>query len=129
MCEDLDTQAENYMRSVMNNNGDVFTRSDLYEYIIDAYKQGYRDANDLTCLDNKCNHRKPPIPYEIMSEETAKELEDILAKTREESVKYAAVQKDLQEIIRQVNAQQLPKDLPNLISKEDFRNRLNHKDE
>lgn len=39
MCEDLDTQAEKYMRSVMNNDGDVFTRSDLYEYIIDAYSK------------------------------------------------------------------------------------------
>lgn len=44
MCEDLDTQAEKYMRSVMNNDDDVFTRSDLYEYIIEAYKQGYRDC-------------------------------------------------------------------------------------
>lgn len=44
MCEDLDTQAEKYMRSVMNNDGDVFTRSDLYEYIIEAYKQGYSDC-------------------------------------------------------------------------------------
>lgn len=44
MCEDLDIQAEKYMRSVMNNDGDVFTRSDLYEYIIEAYKQGYRDC-------------------------------------------------------------------------------------
>ena len=44
MCEDLEKQAERYMRSVMGNDGDVFTRSDLYEYIIEAYKQGYIDA-------------------------------------------------------------------------------------
>lgn len=33
------------MRSVMQNDGDVFTRSDLYEYIIEAYKQGYIDRD------------------------------------------------------------------------------------
>lgn len=43
---ELDKRAEEYMRSVMKgNHGDVFTRSDLYEYIIDAYKQGYCDRS------------------------------------------------------------------------------------
>lgn len=41
MADELDKQAEEYMRSVMNNDGDVFTRSDLYEYIKDAWKAGY----------------------------------------------------------------------------------------
>ena len=57
MCEDLETQAERYMRSVMNNDGDVFSRSDLYEYIIEAYKQGYRDAIPLCYFP--CENRKP----------------------------------------------------------------------
>lgn len=52
---ELDKRAEAYMRSVMNNDGDVFTRSDLYEYIIEAYKQGYidRDTEDMPPLNQK----------------------------------------------------------------------------
>lgn len=42
---ELDKRAEEYMRSVMNNDGDVFTRADLYEYIIDAWKTGYVEGN------------------------------------------------------------------------------------
>lgn len=38
---ELDKRAEEYMRSVMNNDGDVFTRADLYEYIMEAWKAGY----------------------------------------------------------------------------------------
>lgn len=52
---ELDKKAEAYMRSVMQNDGDVFTRSDLYEYIIEAWKQGYVEgattANFLQCQD------------------------------------------------------------------------------
>lgn len=65
MCSDLDNRAEKYMRSVMNNDGDVFSRSDLYEYIIEAYKQGYRDANKLVCCNRECNQRIPPRPYRV----------------------------------------------------------------
>lgn len=58
MCSDLDTKAEKYMRSVMSGNkGDVFTRSDLYEYIIEAYKQGYRDSKSLVCYNKRCSQR------------------------------------------------------------------------
>ena len=38
---ELDKRAEEYMRSVMNNDSDVFTRADLYEYIMEAWKAGY----------------------------------------------------------------------------------------
>lgn len=47
---ELDKWAEEYMRSVIKgNHGDVFSRSALYEYIIEAYKQGYidRDTEDM----------------------------------------------------------------------------------
>lgn len=59
MCSDLDNRAEKYMRSVMNHDGDVFSRSDLYEYIIEAYKQGYKEANDLVCHNKRCSQRLP----------------------------------------------------------------------
>lgn len=42
---ELDKRAEAYMRSVMQNDGDVFTRADLYEYIMDAWKAGYVEGN------------------------------------------------------------------------------------
>ena len=42
---EFDKRAEAYMRSVMNNDGDVFTRADLYEYIMDAWKAGYVEGN------------------------------------------------------------------------------------
>lgn len=101
MCEDLDTQAEKYMRSVMNNDGDVFTRSDLYEYIIDAYKQGYRDALSPAKEDGMY----------LMSDEDCQRAIDILNHTREGCRK----------------ATENIKELTRLVSKEDFRNRLNHK--
>lgn len=52
---ELDKRAEEYMRSVMNNDGDVFTRADLYEYIMDAWKAGYVEGittrNYFICND------------------------------------------------------------------------------
>lgn len=44
MADELDKRAEAYMRSVMNNDGDVFTRADLYEYIIEAWKAGFNEG-------------------------------------------------------------------------------------
>lgn len=44
---ELDKRAEEYMRSVMQNDGDVFTRADLYEYITDAWKAGYVEGNTV----------------------------------------------------------------------------------
>lgn len=44
---ELDKRAEEYMRSVMNNDGDVFTRADLYEYIMEAWKAGYVEGNTV----------------------------------------------------------------------------------
>lgn len=52
---ELDKRAEAYMRSVMNNDGDVFTRADLYEYIMEAWKAGYVEGittrNYFICND------------------------------------------------------------------------------
>lgn len=52
---ELDKRAEEYMRSVMNNDGDVFTRADLYEYIMEAWKAGYVEGittrNYFLCAD------------------------------------------------------------------------------
>lgn len=42
---EFDKRAEAYMHSVMQNDGDVFTRADLYEYIMDAWKAGYVEGN------------------------------------------------------------------------------------
>lgn len=51
---ELDKQAEAYMRSVMNNDGDVFTRADLYEYIKDDWKAWYAEAGfDLSLLSGE----------------------------------------------------------------------------
>lgn len=47
MADELDNRAEEYLRSVMNNDGDVFTRADLYEYIKDAWKVGYVEGFTL----------------------------------------------------------------------------------
>lgn len=134
MCECLEPRADYYAEIVLHDKGlfedvEYISRSSLKKMLAEAYKQGYRDADALVCCNKVCNQRIPPIPYECMSEETAKELEDILAKTREECAKGIAVQKEMQDIIRQVNAQELPKDLPNLVPKEEYRNRLKHKDD
>lgn len=128
MDECLEPRAYYYAEIVLHNNAfandvEVISRSQLKNLLAEAYKQGWHD-----CYNNECNYRMPSIPYECMTEETAKELEDILAKTREKSVKYVAIQKEMQELVRQVSELPLPKDLPNLISKEEFRNRLNHKE-
>lgn len=52
---EFDKRAEAYMRTVMNNDGDVFTRADLYEYIMDAWKAGYVEGittrNYFICND------------------------------------------------------------------------------
>lgn len=52
---ELDKRAEEYMRSAMNNDGDVFTRADLYEYIKDAWEAGYVEGittrNYFICND------------------------------------------------------------------------------
>lgn len=51
---EFDKRAEAYMRTVMNNDGDVFTRADLYEYIMDAWKAGYAEAGfDLSLLSGE----------------------------------------------------------------------------
>lgn len=51
---EFDKRAEAYMRTVMNNDGDVFTRADLYEYIIDAWKAGCAEAGfDLSLLSGE----------------------------------------------------------------------------
>lgn len=57
---EFDKRAEAYMRTVMNNDGDVFTRADLYEYIMDAWKAGMpRLALIYPCLVvNHCQRRK-----------------------------------------------------------------------
>ena len=133
MYECLEPRSDHYAEIVLhnkcfNNDVELVSRNQLKQLLAEAYKQGYKDVKDLNCWDNECDQRILFIPHECMIEETAKELKDILAKTRKESVKYVAIQKDLQEIIRQVNEQRLPEDLPNLLSKEEFRNRLNHKE-
>lgn len=55
MEEELDKRAEAYMRSVMSNDGDVFTRADLYEHIKEAWKIGYVEGvttrNYFICND------------------------------------------------------------------------------
>lgn len=52
---ELDKRAEAYMRSVIQNDGDVFTRADLYEYIMEAWKAGYVEGittrNYFICND------------------------------------------------------------------------------
>ena len=52
---ELDKRAEEYMHSVVRNDSDVFTRSDLYEYIMEAYKTGYAEGattvNYMQCRD------------------------------------------------------------------------------
>lgn len=68
MCTDLENKAEKYMRSAMQNDGDVFSRSDLYEYIIEAYKQGYRDANAFICYNGLCRDRMIVDEFEEESE-------------------------------------------------------------
>lgn len=51
---EFDKRAEAYMRTVMNNDGDVFTRADLYEYIMDAWKAGYAEVGfDLSLLSGE----------------------------------------------------------------------------
>lgn len=57
---EFDKRAEAYMRSVMNNDGDVFTRADLYEYIMDAWKAGYVEGNTVRnyFICNDCPKRK-----------------------------------------------------------------------
>lgn len=55
MAEELDKRAEAYMRSVMSNDGDVFTHADLYECIMEAWKAGYIEGittrNYFICND------------------------------------------------------------------------------
>lgn len=64
---EFDKRAEAYMRTVMNNDGDVFTRADLYEYIMDAWKAGYAEAGfDLSLLSGESlskaqNQKSQPI--------------------------------------------------------------------
>ena len=64
---EFDKRAEAYMRTVMNNDGDVFTRADLYEYIMDAWKAGYVEAGfDLSLLSGESlskaqNQKSQPI--------------------------------------------------------------------
>ena len=60
---ELDKQAEAYMRSVMNNDGDVFTLADLYEYIKDAWKAGYVEGNTVRnyFLCNDCPKQHKPL--------------------------------------------------------------------
>lgn len=57
---ELDKRAEAYMHSVMQNDGDVFTRADLYEYIMEAWEAGYVEGmttrNYFIC--NDCPKRK-----------------------------------------------------------------------
>lgn len=57
---EFDKRAEAYMRTVMNNDGDVFTRADLYEYIMDAWKAGYAEGittrNYFLCADCPKQH-------------------------------------------------------------------------
>lgn len=51
---EFDKRAEAYMRTVMNNDGDVFTRADLYECIMDAWKAGYAETGfDLSLLSGE----------------------------------------------------------------------------
>lgn len=64
---EFDKRAEAYMRTVMNNDGDVFTRADLYEYIMDAWKAGYAEVGfDLSLLSGESlskaqNQKSQPI--------------------------------------------------------------------
>ena len=60
---ELDKQAEAYMRSVMNNDGDVFTRADLYEHIKDAWEAGYVEGNTVRnyFLCNDCPKQHKPL--------------------------------------------------------------------
>lgn len=89
MCEELENRAQGHaIWALCDINDDKLTIDSVRQMLAEAYKQGYRDINVFACLDNKCNQRKPPIPYELMDEETAKELEDILSKTREEYVRF-----------------------------------------
>lgn len=64
--------AEAYMRSAMKGNeGDMFTRSDLCKYIIEAWKHGYADGattvNFMQCQDcpKKANKRSFMVIDEI----------------------------------------------------------------
>lgn len=130
----LELRADYYAEIVLHNNAfanyvETISRSQLKKLLVEAYKQGYKDANDYVCWNNKCDQRRPPIPYECVTEETAKELEDILAKTCEESVKYVAIQKDLQECIQGIAlSEEQNRFIDRLISKEEFRNRFYQKD-
>lgn len=60
---EFDKRAEAYMRTVMNNDGDVFTRADLYEYIMDAWKAGYVEGNTVRnyFLCNDCPKQHKPL--------------------------------------------------------------------
>ena len=74
---ELDKRAEEYLRSVMNNDGDVFTRADLYEYIKDAWKAGYVEGNTVRnyFICNDCPKQKAAM-YEspkVISLPTARE--------------------------------------------------------
>ena len=133
MDECLEPRADYYAEIVLHNNAfandvEIISRSQLKNLLAEAYKQGWCDSI-LACYDNVCNHRMPSIPYECLTEEIAKELEDILAKTREGSVKFVAIQKDLQECIQGIIlSEEQNRFFDGLISKEEFRNRLKHND-
>lgn len=133
MNECLEPRADYYAEIVLHNNAfanhvETIARSQLKNLLVEAYKQGWRDSN-FAYWNNKCNQRIPPIPSVNITEETAKELEDILVKTREESVKYVAIQKDLQECIQGIAlSEEQNRFIDRLISKEELRSRLNQKD-
>lgn len=60
---ELDKRAEEYLRSAMNNDGNVFTRADLYEYIKEAWKAGYIEGNTTRnyFICNDCPKQKTAI--------------------------------------------------------------------
>lgn len=58
MAEELDKRAEAYMRSVMSNDGDVFTRADLYEYIKEAWKAGYAECESNIAMTDELRKKQ-----------------------------------------------------------------------
>ena len=88
MADELDKRSEAYMRSVMNNDGDVFTRGVLYEYIIEAWKAGY--AEGVTTIDYI---RQPLYKLPILSRKQCEEylelVETLDTPEREEMMKKA----------------------------------------
>lgn len=62
MCECLEPRADYYAEIVLHNNGlmkdvEYISRYSLKSMLVEAYKQGHKDANTFICYDRLCRDR------------------------------------------------------------------------